>query len=634
MPTETPAASILGLARHWWPEVLLSVLAGAVFLGCLGSVDLWGKREQRASAEAIDTIAHNHWLVAQIQGRPRLEKPPLPRWSIAVLMMLMGRRDELMVRLPSALSALATVALIYALGRRMAGRTVGLTSALVLCSVGFFVGEMRQASNDGPLVLFTTLALSAAWRRFDVEGEALPIDGRAPSHLRARAGGRVWALLFHCALGLGFLTKGPVILLVIAVTVIPYLVFSGRLAWGLRRLFDPLGLLLLAILALSWPVAVLAADSSAARVWLLEMSEKTGVSHILEHRRHPLLAGQWLGMVLPWTIIALAAVIMPFYQSRRNLIGYRAGHADARTGRSSFLWFAWWWGLGNLAVFCCWAVAKPNYYLPCLPGMALLIGSTWVHLVRTGRGHGIEALAARSILQLQWVLLFVAAVGAPIVLLRWLPEGLWLWSLVIGLSLAAAVVVSVHAWRRGADSLTLAPVAAACVLGIVIAYGMIAPAENALRSHRDLARRLARILPADYRTLMFFNEIDEGLWFYADGFELAPVPGSHPRYNTAYDLARSYLTERLPFETISDIEAKRLAHDEQALIEWLDRRDPRTQYLLIRSSLYERFAGDLAGRVVPLLRETGLKRNELTLVEVKGNRRPTGTAATIAPTRR
>ena len=57
--------------------------ARAVFLGCLGSVDLWGKREQRASAEAIDTIDHGHWLVAQIQGRPRLEKPPLPRWSIA-----------------------------------------------------------------------------------------------------------------------------------------------------------------------------------------------------------------------------------------------------------------------------------------------------------------------------------------------------------------------------------------------------------------------------------------------------------------------------------------------------------------------------------------------------------------------
>ena len=51
----------------------------AAFLGCLGSVELWGKRGQRAATEAIDTVDHNHWLIAQIQGRPRLEKPPLPR---------------------------------------------------------------------------------------------------------------------------------------------------------------------------------------------------------------------------------------------------------------------------------------------------------------------------------------------------------------------------------------------------------------------------------------------------------------------------------------------------------------------------------------------------------------------------
>ena len=72
-------------------------------MGFLGAIDLWGKREQRASAEAIDTIDQDHWLVARIQGRPRLEKPPLPRWTIAALMRLTGRRDEWMVRLPSAL---------------------------------------------------------------------------------------------------------------------------------------------------------------------------------------------------------------------------------------------------------------------------------------------------------------------------------------------------------------------------------------------------------------------------------------------------------------------------------------------------------------------------------------------------
>ena len=47
MPTETLAAHATRAMRRWWPEALLAVLAGVVFLGCLGSVDLWGKREQR-----------------------------------------------------------------------------------------------------------------------------------------------------------------------------------------------------------------------------------------------------------------------------------------------------------------------------------------------------------------------------------------------------------------------------------------------------------------------------------------------------------------------------------------------------------------------------------------------------------
>ena len=160
MPTEMVAAGRLAALRRWWPEALLAVLAGAVFLGCLGSVELWGKREQRASAEAIDTVDHNHWLVAEIQGRPRLEKPPLPRWSIAALMLLTGRRDEWIVRLPGALAGMATVALIYALGRRMGGRALGLASAFVLCSTGFLRGRdapgqqrlpARALRHPGPL---------------------------------------------------------------------------------------------------------------------------------------------------------------------------------------------------------------------------------------------------------------------------------------------------------------------------------------------------------------------------------------------------------------------------------------------------------------------------------------------------
>ena len=59
-----------------------------------------------------------------------------------------------------------------------------------------------------------------------------------------------------------------------------------------------------------------------------------------------------------------------------------------------------------------------------------------------------------------------------------------------------------------------------------------------------------------------------------------------------------------------------MAHEKQALIDWLDRRDPLARYLLIRGRHYDLFAAELAGRTSPLLRETGMKRNELVLLEV------------------
>ena len=173
--------------------------------------------------------------------------------------------------------------------------------------------------------------------------------------------------------------------------------------------------------------------------------------------------------------------------------------------------------------------------------------------------------------------------------------------------------------------LPLAPIAAACVFGILIAYGMIAPAENELRSHRVLARELHRIVPAQVHTLNFFNEIDEGLWFYLSGIDLAPVPGTHPRYNTAYDLAHSFLTKRQPSRDDRSSRSQapgarqagslRLGRSQRA--EHLLFADPRQSLRRIRRAIWP-------DRAVPLFRETGLKRNELVLLQV-ANRRPLAT---------
>ena len=145
------------ILRRWWPELVVGVLAGFIFLGFLGSLELWGKREQRAAAETLDTVENGHWLVAQIQGRPRLEKPPLPRWTTALLMTITERTatsGPCVCRAP--VSGLATAFLVYLLGATIGGRGLALAASMAICTMWLFITELRQAGNDGPLGLFTT----------------------------------------------------------------------------------------------------------------------------------------------------------------------------------------------------------------------------------------------------------------------------------------------------------------------------------------------------------------------------------------------------------------------------------------------------------------------------------------------
>ncbi len=573
-------------ARRWGGEMLLALVAGAAFLGFLGSTELWGKREQRASAEALDTVDHGRWLVAEIQGRPRLEKPPLPRWITASLIALTARRDEAIVRLPNALAALATVALVYFLGRGLGGRAVGLASGFALASTAYFVVEMRQAGNDGFLALFATLALLAAWKRLD-------------------GGDRGWSFLFYGALGLGFLTKGPVILLLVGLPILGYLATSRRLRAGLRCLADGWGLALFGALALAWPVPVLLREPAAARVWWLEVAQKTGTLDIPHEMARESVALDWFWMTLPWTPLALLGAIRPL---RRSARGDRPGVA-----------FAWWWAIGNLVVLATWRVAKPSYYLPCLPGVALLVGSEWVRLASLargivaglGRGEGCVAgglgRGARGgggrrgghrgtcPGELGWACAGASAVGIGVVLGTW-------------------------AWRKGCDALAMAPLASGFVAVALIVYGAIAPLENAERGHRELARKLEALVPAGSPTVWFLDEVDEGLWFYLRGHDLAPITGA--RFNRGFDLRLDAAARKV------DTPARRVELARGQLAGWARHADPANpHYALIRGKIYDRFARDVADLVEPVYREQGVKRNEMVLVRTRG---PAAVASTLA----
>jgi 4-amino-4-deoxy-L-arabinose transferase-like glycosyltransferase len=474
---------------------------------------------------------------------------------------------------------------------------------------------MRQAGNDGPLAFFTAMALYAAWRRLEVEDDA-ETSGRA----------RTWRLLWPVALGLGFLCKGPIVLMVTATAIVPYLIPAGRLRRGLRRLVDAPGLLIFAAIATSWPVSVAWHDPNAVGVWLTEMSEKTGLLRILDHRHYAMLVRHWPVMMFPWSIVAMAALILPFVPADDDGVpGPRAPVARRP------LWLAWWWAAGNMGIFCLWTVAKPYYYLPCVPAVALLAGDGWVRLSRRAReaSAGRGRSAARILLQAQWILLFVAAALFPIGMRPWVPRSIWPWTIAPAVALAVGVILGARAWRRGSDAMALAPVVAAMGLGVLVVYGVLAPAEDPRRSHRELAGSIARLVPPGVRTVHFYNQLDEGLWFYLRGVGLAPVPGTQPRYSTAYDLAAAHQSRRDDSDSLDHLDARREDQQKRALLRWLDDRGS-SSYLLIRSALYDRYARELAGRAIPVFREAGLSRNELVLLRTCG-REPLAATELPAP---
>lgn len=605
-------SALRSVFKRWWPEMVVGLLAGVIFLGFLGSLELWGKREQRAAAETLDTVENGHWLVAEIQGRPRLEKPPLPRWTTALLMTLTGQRDEWTVRLPCAFSGLGTVFLVYLLGARIGGRRVALAATMALCTMWLFITELRQAGNDGPLGLCTTLALYAAWCR--LHGAEKLMRGPSTERVDDTPGSRSWALVFYLALGLGFLCKGPIVLLLVGLAVVPYLAIIGRLATGLRRLADGPGMLVFLGLALCWPIPVLLRDSHALGVWMMEIGQKTGVLPV-SHQSRSVLALALPVLVLPWPVATLTGMVLPLLRNQRVRLPWQPGA----------IWFPWCWAVVNLSMFSIWAVAKPNYYIPCLPGAALLVGMAWVHLSQVARDPARSASArlATVLLGLQWLIVLLAGILTPLLTLHYLAATNIVGVMAIVTAVASGAVLSLTLWRRGSDVLPLLPITAACAVGVLIGYGILGPPDNPVRGHRQLARQLGDRLPGSAEPLYFFHEIDEGLWFYMNHHRLIPVPGSQPVYSDSFDKAASFLTSRLPFGAANDASLHLLEQQKLGLVDWLRIQGPQEPFLLIRSSLYNRIAPDLTGRATPLFQEGGLKRNGLTLLQVRDHQRLT-----------
>jgi len=114
---------------------LAALLLGAaiIFLAGLGWLPLVERDEALYAEAAREMVASGDWITPRVNGVPFLEKPPLYYWMAGVSYQLF-RVSPFAARLPSALSAILTVMLVFSVGSRVWGWRAGLLGGVALAT--------------------------------------------------------------------------------------------------------------------------------------------------------------------------------------------------------------------------------------------------------------------------------------------------------------------------------------------------------------------------------------------------------------------------------------------------------------------------------------------------------------------
>ena len=208
---------------------------GAVLLSfflALGRSPLFDVDEGAFSQATMEMFERGDFLSTYLNGKPYYDKPILMFWLQAATVQLLGA-TEASFRLPAAVSAALWTLLTFLFSRRRFGMNVALvTAGMMATSLGVYIIG-RTGTTDALLNMLIAASMFAAW-------------------LHLESGKRSWLYAMFAAVGLGFLAKGPVAILIPFAVTLAFCWLRRDLKTWLRAAFDWRALLLFAAIALPW----------------------------------------------------------------------------------------------------------------------------------------------------------------------------------------------------------------------------------------------------------------------------------------------------------------------------------------------------------------------------------------------
>ncbi len=317
-------------------SVAVILLLSAIFLFFnLGAYSLKEPDEGRYAEIPREMVESGDWLVPHFDYVRYFEKPPLLYWATALSFRAFGV-NEWAFRLPNALFALLCVLSLYLFARRPFGEVTAFLSAIILMSAFGFFAMGRVVTTD---MLFTFL-LCLSLLSFDSF---------------YRTGRRRQLCLFYISLGLATLTKGPVAILLMGATIVPFLLAEGRLRF-IKELRLFWGIPLFLAVAAPWFIAISLKEGEFFSFFFVDQ-------HLMRFltTRHKRTGPVYyfipvvLGGLFPWSLFIPRAVVQAWRRSEMRLF---------------FIW--------SLVVFVFFSLSRsklPPYVLPLFPSVSLIIAA-------------------------------------------------------------------------------------------------------------------------------------------------------------------------------------------------------------------------------------------------------------------
>ncbi len=465
------------------------------FLGNIGLLDVDEPRYAEAGREMLES---GDWIVPYFNYVVRYDKPVFFYWLEALSMAAFGV-NEFSARLPSVLCALICVYFLYTFLNRFYGSTCALIGSLILMSSLEFAALARFSVTDMTLSCF----ISSAFFCFFLGYDQILNSHKVFKHQIKEF--TYWYLLGFIFLACAFLTKGPVSIVLVSLTFLPFFWWIGKTDYFLKSKAFWVGFLLFIALILPWYIAVHNAtngDFTNTFFGLHNFDRYTKVVSGHKGNYFYFIPVVLIGF-LPWIFFLPQSIWSLFKRGLRVL---------QTSSKDQVPWFCFWW---FLVIFLFFSVSKTKlltYILPVFPALSILVAIWFDGLIKKGKSNLGVVIGLGVFFLICIILLYVCLFQLNIIMPREL-KTLKLDFQILTLAFLLFVGVSM-AWASSQKdlSLTFTIILSTFFLTYFLSISLLLPKID--KHSQYLLRTFAKDMPRDVE-ISTYQIVKPSLTFYA-----------------------------------------------------------------------------------------------------------------------